>query len=195
MQLHPQGIQGLWKSGIILDWHTIDSVCVGENEFGHPIFETTRSEIGELLYRAKYHNDSAALKKLLSESCKCLAKAKGKFDIVAPIPPSKPGRNTTAQIAQGLAECLGGIYGGNAIGWKRRPEQEIKSVQEPEKRKVLLENALIASPDMLNGKIILLTDDLFRSGATLEAATKAAYEQGHASEVYVFAVTRTRRNR
>lgn len=185
----------MWKSGIILDWHTIDSVCVGENEFGHPIFETTRSEIGELLYRAKYRNDSAALKELLSESCKCLVEAKGKFDIVAPIPPSKAGRTITEQIARGLAECLGGIYGGDAIRWKRRPEQEIKSIQEPEKRKVLLENALIASPDMLNGKIILLTDDLFRSGATLEAATKVAYEQGYANEVYVFAVTRTRRNR
>lgn len=68
--LNPQGIKGTWKSGIVSDWHTIDSVCVGENEFGHPIFETTRSEIGELMYRFKYRNDAEALKQLFSIACK-----------------------------------------------------------------------------------------------------------------------------
>ncbi len=194
MKLHPQGIKGLWKSGIVLDWHTIDSVRVGENEFGHPIFETTRSEIGELLYRFKYRNDSDALRQPLSAACEHLAKAKGKFDIVAPIPPSNPSRTVTAQIARGLAECLGGAYGGDAIV-SRGSINDLKSVHDPDRRKELLAGAFRASPNALTGTTVLLVDDLFRSGATLEAATKAAYEQGHAHAVYVFAVTRTRVNR
>jgi hypothetical protein len=55
--LHPQGVRGPWKAGIVLDWHTVECQVIGENEFGHPIFDTQRSEIGELLYR--FHSPAA----------------------------------------------------------------------------------------------------------------------------------------
>ena len=35
-------------------------------------------------------------------------------------------------------------------------------------------------------------DDLFRSGATMNAVTSALYDQGHARDVYALALTRTR---
>jgi hypothetical protein len=40
--LCPQGVKGPWKAGIVLDWHTLASQVIGENEFGHPIFDTQR---------------------------------------------------------------------------------------------------------------------------------------------------------
>lgn len=194
MTLHPQGIKGLWKSGLVLDWHTIDSVCVGENEFGFPIFETTRSEIGELLYQFKYHNNQEALKLLLETACRYLDKAKGKFDVVIPIPPSKPSRTVTAQIAKGLAKCLNAQYCGDILQ-KRASTEELKSVREPERREELLSKAFSISSSNISDQVVLLVDDLFRSGATLEAATKVVKKQGKAAAVYVFAVTRTRVNR
>jgi len=42
------------------------------------------------------------------------------------------------------------------------------------------------------GKAVLLFDDLFRSGATLNAVTRVLYEQGQCSDVYALALTRTR---
>jgi len=38
-----------------------------------------------------------------------------------------------------------------------------------------------------------LFDDLYRSGATLNALSQAAYSQGEAANVFVLALTRTRR--
>lgn len=194
MELNPQGINGNWRSGIVLDWHTINSVCIGENEFGYPIFETTRSEIGELMYRFKYRNDTDALRTLLATACKYLVKAKGKFDLIAAVPPSNPRRKITSKLARGLAHCLSGEYA-NAALTKRGSTEELKSIDDPDRRKEILAGAFSASQDIMGGKSVLLVDDLYRSGSTLEAATQAAYEEGQAKVVYVFAVTRTRVNR
>ena len=46
-------ILGKWKEGFSLDLHTLSSVFIGDDEFGHPRFDTRRSEIGELLYKLK----------------------------------------------------------------------------------------------------------------------------------------------
>ena len=147
--LHPQGVRGPWKAGIILDWHTVASKVVGTDDFGHTIFETRRSELGELLYQFKYRNDQAALAKLLRLCNDYLVRrAAGKFEIVVPIPPSNAGRIVTRCIAQGIAA----------------------------------------------GKTVLLVDDVYRSGATLESAAEAVAGRSPTA-VYVLALTRTRVHR
>lgn len=47
----------------------------------------------------------------------------------------------------------------------------------------------------LNQKQFFIVDDLYRSGATLEAASEAVTAQGNAKAVYVLAITRTRVHR
>ena len=47
----------------------------------------------------------------------------------------------------------------------------------------------------LNGKKILLIDDLYRSGATLTIATDILLNIGKAKSVSVLALTKTRSNR
>lgn len=194
MTLHPQIIEGPWRAGIVLDWHTVESKLAGENEFGHPVFETTRSEIGELLYQFKYRSNRQALIQLLALAMERMAKARGKFGLVLPVPPSNPTRTVTQQIAAGLATGLGAPTSATALT-KVRATDELKSVTDPARRKELLNGVFAADPVELLGKTVLLVDDLYRSGATLEAATEAAYAQGGASAVYVFAVTRTRVHR
>lgn len=67
--VNPQGVRGPWRAGIVLDWHTVGSQLVGQNEFGHPIFETQRTPLGELLFRFKYRADQAALRKVRATEC------------------------------------------------------------------------------------------------------------------------------
>ena len=51
-------IPGNWKKGFAYDIHTLDSVYLGVDEYGHDRWENTRSEMGELLYDLKYHGHS-----------------------------------------------------------------------------------------------------------------------------------------
>ncbi len=55
--INPQRITGRWLNGIALDVHTISSTHVGMNDQGHDIFETVRSDLGELLVRLKYRGN------------------------------------------------------------------------------------------------------------------------------------------
>lgn len=56
MKTNIQSIQGPWDLGYSLDKHTLNSVYTGDNEYGHPMFDTARSESGEVLYQLKYKN-------------------------------------------------------------------------------------------------------------------------------------------
>lgn len=56
----------------------------------------------------------------------------------------------------------------------------------------LLENAYEVRDPSLREKAVLLLDDLYRSGATLNAVTQVLYEQAQCSDVYALALTRTR---
>jgi competence protein ComFC len=193
--LNPQGIRGPWKTGIVLDWHTVGSQMVGHNEFGHPIFETLRSELGELLYKFKYRSDQSALVEILKVTVGYFAdRAPGRIDIILPVPPSNPSRVVTRRIAEGLAAGLQLPYSASALT-KVKSTTELKSVADLEVRKEMLRGAFQVSRPEVEGKTVLLVDDLYRSGATLEAAAEAITSQGNPKAVYVLALTRTRVHR
>ncbi len=48
-KINPQRLYGKFVSGYALDIHTISSTYVGVNEQGHDVYETVRSELGDLL--------------------------------------------------------------------------------------------------------------------------------------------------
>ncbi len=48
---------------------------------------------------------------------------------------------------------------------------------------------------VVQGKGVLLFDDLFRSGATMNAITAALYDEGGAGNVFALTITRTRSHR
>ncbi len=89
MQMNPRAVHGAWDDGRTLDLHVRSSEFLGYNEYGHPQFESTRTELGELLYRLKYRGDQSAIAPL--------AQATGDFvrgwnlgiDVIVPAPPSK----------------------------------------------------------------------------------------------------------
>src|SRR5256885_1449709 len=85
---NPQEISGHWQSGIALDLHTLSSVYLGVNEAGHEVYDTTRSELGELLYRLKYKGDVAAAQEIVTTVANFLKPHLGKFDLIVPVPPS-----------------------------------------------------------------------------------------------------------
>ena len=189
--LRSQYIEGPWESGIVLDKYIIESVPTGEDPYGNTTFDNIYTETGELLHNFKYKGDEVAGEKLLPFAYAILGRHKIKFDIVVPIP-SSTGKKVTAKLAEGLAKYLGSVYGDGAITTKNT--QSVKGLTH-EQRIELLAGAHSASSAMLSGKTVLLVDDLFDTGTTLETVTEAVYKTGNASSVRVFAFARTKRGK
>ena len=80
-------LKGNWTKGLAFDLHTVASVYLGPDEFGHDRFDNTRSEIGELVYQLKYKHDQSAVPKIID----LLSVIQGieKFDAIIPVPSSK----------------------------------------------------------------------------------------------------------
>lgn len=187
-------ITGPWHKGLAFDVHTLSSTYLGPDEHGHDQWDTTRSEMGELVYRLKYRSDQSTLPAIVG----LLEKIKGieKFDMIVPIPPTNPARRwqPVTQIAEALGKRHNVAAQTNILS-KEAGGPELKSVQDPDERRELLQNNMFVVPETdLSGVKVLLVDDLYRSGATLSVATDLLYEAG-AEKVSVLTMTKTRSNR
>jgi predicted amidophosphoribosyltransferase len=74
------------------------------------------------------------------------------------------------------------------------PSNQLKDVVDPAKRKELLTGVYAVDATKTTGKNVLLFDDLFRSGATMNAITDLLLNEGKVASVRVLTITRTRSN-
>lgn len=191
VQTNPMKIPGSWKDGYVLDYHTKSSDFVGYDEYGHPQFNTIRTPVGDLLYRLKYKGQKTALADLVSIAAELIRGWGPPVKAIVPVPPSRPrSSQPVMHIAQGLAKLLGIPL--QDVVRKAPAAKELKDVFDYHERLKLLANAHIVTSTDLRGKAVLLVDDLYRSGATLNAVTAALTRQGKVREVYAFCPTRTR---
>lgn len=191
--INPQKIDGKWRSGIALDFHTTSSTPIGPNEYGHMQFDTVRPEIAELLYQLKYKGDQAAAGGIIATAATYLQQHRAKFDLLIPVPPS------TMRTVQPVLLMATGI--GDAIRLPviqcittTRATTQLKGVVDPDERKALLVGLYVVNAMHTAGKNVLLFDDLFRSGSTMNAITDVLLTEGQAASVCVFTITRTRSN-
>ena len=54
---------------------------------------------------------------------------------------------------------------------------------------------MLSDPNKYRDKKVLIIDDLYRSGTTLNEISKVLYEQAYVNNVYVVTLTHTRSNR
>lgn len=194
VEISPKKLDGNWKTGYALDIHTLRSEFVGDNEYGHPQFESTYSPVGKLLHGLKYEKRTSALPELIETAANFISNRwKLKCDIVVPVPPSNVtrGPQPVLQIAQGIAKRLGWRFQPQCLAKKKRT-QELKDVLDPRQRARLLDGAFHVEPGVLAGKSVLLVDDLYRSGSTLSAITKTLKSVGKAADVFILTMTKTR---
>jgi len=184
-------IPGRWQQGFVLDVHTLSSEFLGYDEFGRNVFDTKRSDIGELLYRLKYRSDKAVLESIVDTALQFIASWKPNISIIVPVPPSKTRIfQPVTEIAKALSNRLNIPCCEDCI-IKSRATPELKNVYEYNERIRLLDTAFTMNKP-LDGASVLLFDDLYRSGATLNALTEILYNKGHVTHIYALALTRTR---
>ena len=192
IEIHPKEIKGSWDQGYVLDVHTISSTMIGYNEFGHPEFDTVRSPLGELVYRLKYRGDRGAIPSIV-EAITGFMKTSGiNPDVVVPMPPSKLQRTFQPVIEVGteLAKALGITFNATSLK-KSKSTPQMKDVGDFSARVATLEATFLSDRD-LEGRSVMLLDDLFQPGATMNVAARTLKRQGLVKSVCALALTRTR---
>jgi competence protein ComFC len=192
-QIRPMRIPGRWREGFVLDYHTIGSTYLGDDEYGHPIYDTERTEIGELLYRLKYRSDTSTLDEIARTATEFMGAWSPGVEMIIPVSPSRSGRplQPVLVIAEELSKRLNISFGKDCIT-KIKEIPELKNVYEYDERLRLLAGAHKVDPTLVTDRKVLLFDDLFRSGATMNAVTTLLYDLGHVKDVFALAITRTR---
>jgi len=191
---NPTRIVGRWREGSALDFHVLSSIYVGDDEFGHPQFDTTRSELGELLYRLKYQSDSSAIPELALAASESVRRWNKNVEAIVPVPPTRADRahQPVLLVSKALGVALGLPVLEGAVA-KTRETPQLKDVSDYNERLSLLDGAFSVDASRVRGLRLLLLDDLYRSGATMNAVASVLYDQGGVAEVYALALTRTRR--
>ena len=193
VEIHPRKIRGKWAEGYALDLHTTSSTFLGYDGYGHPQFETVRSELGELLYKLKYRADPSAVDSIAEAAAEFLTeKWRVNVDLIVPVPPSNTGRKRqpVLEVARAISDrtgielCLDGLV-------KVKQTPQLKDVFDFKERVAALEGAFTVEKAKIQGKRVLLFDDLFRSGATMNTITECLMTGG-AEVVYALTLTRTR---
>lgn len=189
----PREILGNWRKGFALDLHTISSEFIGHDEFGRPQFDTKRSELGELLYRLKYNRDASVVPEIVSAALQFIKSLRQPLDAIVPVPPSTQRDSQPVLIlAQALSQSLGAPM--RACVTRVRDIPQLKNVNDLDERMKLLEGLHKIDPGAVEGKRILLFDDLYRSGATMNSITAELFAAGKAADVFALTITRTRSN-
>jgi len=191
--INPLGIPGRWREGFALDHHTVGSTYLGDDEFGHPMFDTQRTELGELLYRLKYRSDTTVVDEIIVAAATFITSWNPGIDMIVPVPPSRSQRPVQPVwiLAESLSRQLDILVASDAVA-RIKEIPELKNVYDYDQRLAILQGVHTIKTDIVRGQRVLLFDDLYRSGATMNAITAALYDHGLAGEVFALAITRTR---
>ncbi|MEA3392366.1 MAG: ComF family protein [Candidatus Marinimicrobia bacterium] len=189
-------LHGNWEKGFALDLQTTSSTYLGIDEFGHKQFDTKRPEIGEWVYKLKYKNDVSVVPKIVTKIQENISEI-DKLDAIISIPPSNTTRShqPVYLVGKALSKTVGIPFFKDSL-IKTGSNEELKNIQDPSGRtKKLRQSMQLTKNYDLQGKSVLLLDDLYRSGATLMVATEILMTQAKVSRVYVLTLTKTRSNR
>lgn len=191
--IRPLRISGRWQAGFALDFHTKTSRFMGYDEYGHRLFDTTYTEVGDLLYRFKYQGDLAVKDDLVETIVNFIKSWNPDIEVIVPVPSTRAAR--PVQPVPILAKAIGQKLGIPVVPRcikKVKKITPLKDISDNAARRQILRGAFQVRSTQVADKRVLLFDDLYRSGATLNTITEALYDQGKVAAVYALTVTRTR---
>ena len=165
----------------------IKSVFLGYDEDGKEKFENTRTELGELLYKFKYQKDQNSLLRIMDLIKDILDRwnLKEKIDIVIPVPPSNKTREyqPVFEIAKEVAKYLGKEYKVDVLS--KESNLQVKDGYN-------INGMIKQNKNIENESNILIIDDLYSTGATLNEVCKVLRNDNNVKNLYCLAMTKTK---
>lgn len=176
---HPRPLVGSWDVGWALGFHSRYS---GD--------QWSRSRVGALAHRLKYRRDRSVLKPLVEMITALMSEHRELADVdaIVPAPPSAPREfDHVRELADALGAGLGIPVRTLVVRAREtEPQKEMRSLVQ---KKANVAGAFGVTEDA-RGKRILLVDDFYDSGATLEEMSRVLHRAG-AARIAVLTLTRT----
>ncbi|MDZ4711123.1 MAG: hypothetical protein SGI89_02220 [bacterium] len=192
---NPHILNGNWDQGIALNLHTLKSIKLPDGKF-----DTTYTTLGNALHKLKYWKDISFIPFIVDNVCVFLNNDFSNFlkitDVILPVPPSDTSRSfqPVYELAKSVSSKVNIPADFNYL-IKLKSTSQIKSIEDPDERKRILDGAIDMKDKRYEGKNVLLFDDLFRSGSTLAEITKLLKDKGKVKLVFVLTITKTRTKR
>jgi predicted amidophosphoribosyltransferase len=179
-QPRPRPLKGPWLAGWALDYH---SRYVGS--------DFVRSVVGDIVYRYKYKGEHSLVTEIAYRLTDFIDKHPDlqKPDTIIPIPPSTSRAfDPVTQLAQAVASHLDIPAEINTLVKTRptRPQKELNSLAAKQSNV----SGAFCLCGSVTGKHLLLLDDLYDSGATLNEASRTL-AQGRPASIVVLTLTKT----
>lgn len=180
-----------WDQGWVLDKHMLSSTFLGDDEHGNPRFENHRTEVGEATYQLKYQKDWSKVGPLAQVVATNVFPKLAQVGFVVPMPASnvRPRQPVTE-----VAVELGRIIGKPVFSDLLRKAPTGKSLKDLHSKAEKV--AAIGASFSVNDEIksagcwnVLVVDDLFDSGASMDAACAVLREYPKVGRIYVAALT------
>jgi predicted amidophosphoribosyltransferase len=174
-----------------LDKHSVSSVFLGDDEFGHPQFNTTRTEVGEATYRLKYHNDWPQAKPLAQAIADNIYPKFSQVGFIVPMPASaQRSRQPVTEVANELGAIVQNPMFSNLLK-KAKNGKSLKDLSTKNEKIEAIGNSFSVNDEITDdGKWnVLVVDDLFHTGASMEAACKVLRNYPKVGKIYVAALT------
>lgn len=196
-------VDGSWKNGLVLDDHTLESVYLGEDENGYPQFKTTRTELGDIIFTIKYRRKNNydyqdVYTEFFDDFTRITSKhiidfvVLNEIDIILGTPFStKRDIQPVNLLCDFISEMTNIPYIENVFSKKTTTPSKDMSTEE----KAMLSTQISSSDSYLKtleGKNILIVDDLYETGSTLEACTKYLQDNLSYASVYILVMTKTK---
>lgn len=183
-------IKSNYFEGYAIEIHTIKSSLLADGRF-----ETTRTELGELLFRLKYKFDRSTIEEIATQCSKAIQSAYSNIDVIIPAPPSNLERpfQPVYEVAKRIGELTKTPIDLNYV--VKLQTEQIKSLNNQEDRNIVLERSISIIDERYKNKNVLMFDDLYRSGDTLNAISRKLLIQGKVNIVQVLCITKTRTKR
>lgn len=191
MKVALRQIAGPWVDGWALDKHSVSSTYTGDDAQGRAQFDTIRTEAGEAMYLLKYKqrwDQAAPLARALADNIY------PKFDrvgFIVPMPATKARhRQPVTEIAFELGKIIERPVFTDLLR-KRQSSEVLKDLQSKAEK-----TAAIGDSFSINDQITkqgqwnaLLIDDLYDTGASMEAACQSLGTYPKVKQIYVASLT------
>jgi len=191
MTINPIELNGSWDEGFALDIHTTSSERLGDDVYGNPKFDNKYTDMGQLLNSFKYRHNHNELEAIINLSWPFISDwlVPKKVDFVIPAPPTNPRIfQPAAEVAREIASMIGTGYSDDIL--IKVSSTQAKALKDGDKQ--IIEGTIQKMKKATSEHDMLLVDDIYDTGTTLNECVKVLRKDPMIKKIYVLTLTKTR---